>query len=646
MNRSFLFAILIALGSCVTEQIEEVAPAREADFSFPKSFDFSTARTITLKVSSANENVKFNVYYFDQGVQNLVATFGSSGQEKTHSITIPKYLRELQIDEISSQGTSTRAVSIGENNVAEVTFASPAGRSSVMDCKDRLYAVASTNGGFSSIDLSSGAYEETALPNLEGGGSIACTLDQKNGLVYYNRGKVLYNYNIAKKEFNTVFNGNPFNGNYPRLAYRNGFFYMSNGTKLYKVNAINNDVVEQFDIVGIQNTASGGDLDFDTQGHLYLSCFSGLYKFTSFNGTQATVARISAENFPFQLTSMAIDRKDRIFVATNDSQSKLIEIDKADGSYRIVRTYNHKINDLAAWNCETSALAQTDTDGDGIIDVLDEYPQDASAAFDVFTPSSIGYGTLAFEDLWPQTGDYDFNDLVVNYRMQAVLNANNEAVRMKMNFKIMAAGATYKNGFGILLPVDKADIANITGFELTEGIISLDEKGLELNQSGSVVIVFDNAINQLGGGSIINTQDHNTLVPAKELEIVIRFNRLIEASALADAPFNPFIFIDGNRSREVHLKNYLPTDLADRDYFNSADDRSQLTDEITYVSESNAPWGIHIIHRFRYPKEKRRIDRAYHHFLSWGRSSGTLYEDWYKDNQGYRNMDELIFNDN
>ena len=53
-----------------------------------------------------------------------------------------------------------------------------------------------------------------------------------------------------------------------------------------------------------------------------------------------------------------------------------------------------------------------DCDNDGVSDVYDDYPCDASKAYNRYFPSENEYGTLAFEDLWPHTGDYDMNDLV------------------------------------------------------------------------------------------------------------------------------------------------------------------------------------------------------------------------------------------
>ncbi len=59
----------------------------------------------------------------------------------------------------------------------------------------------------------------------------------------------------------------------------------------------------------------------------------------------------------------------------------------------------------------------TDADGDGVPNDEDDYPNDGDRAFDNYYPAN-GPGTLAYEDLWPGKGDYDFNDLVLDYRFK------------------------------------------------------------------------------------------------------------------------------------------------------------------------------------------------------------------------------------
>ena len=70
----------------------------------------------------------------------------------------------------------------------------------------------------------------------------------------------------------------------------------------------------------------------------------------------------------------------------------------------------------------SNSLCTGDTDNDGICDELDDFPEDSTLCCATYTPSELGAGSYAFEDLWPANGDYDFNDLVVSYRYVQMRN--------------------------------------------------------------------------------------------------------------------------------------------------------------------------------------------------------------------------------
>ncbi len=129
----------------------------------------------------------------------------------------------------------------------------------------------------------------------------------------------------------------------------------------------------------------------------------------------------------------------------------------------------------------------TDTDGDGVANTLDKYPTDPTRAFDNYYPSQTGFGTLAFEDLWPGQGDYDLNDLVVDYRTKTVTNALNNIVDIKSDYYVRAAGSAFKNGFGFqidgLLP---GQIASVSGCSVKGSYISLASNGVENGQTKAV----------------------------------------------------------------------------------------------------------------------------------------------------------------
>ncbi|MBC7915147.1 MAG: LruC domain-containing protein, partial [Pyrinomonadaceae bacterium] len=118
-----------------------------------------------------------------------------------------------------------------------------------------------------------------------------------------------------------------------------------------------------------------------------------------------------------------------------------------------------------------------DTDGDGVYDVNDKFPSDPTKAYITFFPSQTTKGTLAFEDNWPKKGDYDMNDLVINYRYSYVSNAANKVVEMTGEFVAVAAWALNKNGFGIQFPFAQNLVSNIVGQKLTDNYITLNANG-------------------------------------------------------------------------------------------------------------------------------------------------------------------------
>ncbi len=623
--------ITIITCSCLKIEEEQLVKVKSKDIEnidVPTDFKYQTSKTIVVNI--VDNGLAQYVISDDFGT---LGTVFNSGKGVKINFVVSSSTDEIFLKRTSSNGKVANKTVTIQGSTATYNHNSNQ-RVASETCEERLYAV-NNQGGFYNIENESGNYDITNLPNLTGGGSIACALDQENNYVYYNVGTTMYRYHIDNGTFETVFNNNPFNSYYPRLAYKDGFFYMSKHSKMYVVNATTNSIVQQYNISGFVNNNSGGDVAFASDGTLYLACFSGLYKFISFTGSTATIERLSAENFPHQLTSMAIDRRDDIYVGTNDEQSKLIRMTIQDGSHEIVRTYNHKINDLTAWRCAEEDITGQDSDNDGVVDQLDAFPNDSTKASETFTPSELGWGSVAFEDLWPGKGDYDFNDLVVNYRFTHMLNAQNQTVESILTFKIGAINASYQNGFGIELPFDESLIASVTGSQLTEGaLISLNSKGLEEGQNNPVIIVFDNAFEHGNYGECAPQPD-------EEISILITYVNPVDPSSLGSAPYNPFIFIDGNRSNEVHLSDKAPTSKVNTALFGTVQDDSNEETNRYYKTANNLPFAIHIIHNFRNPRERKAINLGYTKFVEWAESGGTVYTDWYKDNSGYRNTQHL-----
>ncbi|RYU96944.1 LruC domain-containing protein [Emticicia agri] len=279
----------------------------------------------------------------------------------------------------------------------------------------------------------------------------------------------------------------------------------------------------------------------------------------------------------------------------------------------------------------------TDTDGDGVGDTRDEYPKDPARAVNNYTPTKNTYSTLAYEDLWPFQGDYDLNDLVVNYQFQEVLNASNQVVEMKVKAYVKAIGASFPSGWGFQMPIDPSLVKSVTGAQLTEGKIKTSANGTEAEQKYAVVIAFDNAFKRMKSynGFVNTTQGSTIIAPKDTLNLNIVFTSPVNKATLGNAPFNPFSFKSDERGKEIHLPNMVPTSKGDVALFGTGNDQTQPTKSIYYKTAKGLPWALDFTSEFRYPAETQAIIDTYLKFGQWAESGGVSFPDWYLQKTGY-----------
>lgn len=287
---------------------------------------------------------------------------------------------------------------------------------------------------------------------------------------------------------------------------------------------------------------------------------------------------------------------------------------------------------------KTVTNTANDADSDGVPDYNDDYPNDPTKAFNKYYPSENTYGSLVFEDLWPLKGDYDCNDLVVDYRFMHVTNANNEVLEMHNTLVLKAIGAAQHNGLGFQLGITPNEVQSVSGYKLYRNYINLAPNGCEAGQTQAVFFAFDDPHLQMSPptGFTVNTETDKTFLVPDTTTVVILLNNPIDESTLGLPPYNPFLVKNRDRNVEIHLADYAPTDLADPTLFGTGDDDSNSGIGRYYKTTTNLPWALHFPDGFDYPIEKTSISQAYNHFANWAQSSGGLYTDWYIDIQGYR----------
>ncbi|MES2828780.1 MAG: LruC domain-containing protein [Bacteroidota bacterium] len=274
-------------------------------------------------------------------------------------------------------------------------------------------------------------------------------------------------------------------------------------------------------------------------------------------------------------------------------------------------------------NIAAVASEEGDMDGDGISDLMDDFPEDYNKAFKNL--SSTGEGsTLAFEDQWPISGDFDLNDLVISHNYTVVTNAKNIVVQVIGEFKLMAAGGDIANGFGVEFPIEAGQVSNLKGAKLEDG------------QSKAVIVLFTDMHKELPE---FNTIPGKPKSEAKSYTVTFDVEKGPEYGNFG-IDFNPFIFYSQNQVRhEVHLSGKQPTSLADQKLFGTADDATNVSAGTYYLTKKGLPYAIEVpFAKFEYPIEGKDVTSAYLHFAEWARSGGKEYVDWYENlSKGYRN---------
>jgi len=306
-------------------------------------------------------------------------------------------------------------------------------------------------------------------------------------------------------------------------------------------------------------------------------------------------------------------------------------------------------------NCDGNAKFVEEGSSDFTIDATDynlggntfESGAPTEVPFPVIESSSNIY-TYLFEDCWPDLGDYDMNDIVLDIKnISYSKNAENYIESMNITAVLRAVGGAYKLGGAIQLDgVESGNISSIsrtTDIDLSDVNPFTTSNGIETGQTFAVIPLFNEAHAVLGvSKTMTNTRtdgEGNTAV-SKTITITINFNgNSVSSSDLSMKKLNVFIVgyddgiicADGKR-REIHLAGYAPTDLGTLSLFNTGDDNSNTSDvNSLYKSKTNLIWGLAVPGSLSYPMEYKSITKAYPNFYDWTTSGGTTNNEWYNN---------------
>ena len=256
----------------------------------------------------------------------------------------------------------------------------------------------------------------------------------------------------------------------------------------------------------------------------------------------------------------------------------------------------------------------------GIPDKNPDTPNDKTVVFE-----SKYQGILSFEDNWPYQGDFDMNDVVIKYVSTVGFNTKNEVLETTDVFTVLWSGASYNNSFAYQNANLNGGGATVT-FEGGDGTTSYDAQQQVVRLASNVL-------------------DYANLPDKKVFTVKTKYTGPISRSNFAWAPYNPFIAVKGEKTKEVHLVNQAPTSYADMSLFGIGKDKSQPAKGLYYITYDDngnqKPFAIDLMFNsqeqmdtYVIPAERKPIHVHYPDFLKWIKSQGKEYKDWYLHPQG------------
>lgn len=259
-----------------------------------------------------------------------------------------------------------------------------------------------------------------------------------------------------------------------------------------------------------------------------------------------------------------------------------------------------------------------------------------------YQPAKDSYGTIMFEDMWPEKGDYDFNDFVINYKSEASFHYQGEEkawIIIDMALKLRAIGGELPYRFciqlggentGMTRPEIKREWVTLSDVAITNcEALGCSVELLPNTERPIIALTGFDKLKEKTGGRFYNTEN---LIGNSGLTPVITFQIKIESGDRditnlfrgfgAEHAFDYFLQ-NPKTMREIHFISYCPTEL----YTNYSADLGDRGAENYYCSNDKFVWALKAPVEMGWAVEKVDIANVYPEFVEWVKRGGQWLED-------------------
>lgn len=172
-------------------------------------------------------------------------------------------------------------------------------------------------------------------------------------------------------------------------------------------------------------------------------------------------------------------------------------------------------------------------------------------------PGAGSYNIVAYEDLYPMTGDYDFNDAVVAYRYELGVNASGLVERIDGVAYLIARGSTYTHNWTLDIPLPATAAANIDKTCSTVNAASAPLAGCLISVGGSKLswTAFSDTVAAFPGpgATPVNTPAGSSPVRGPKATFSLSFAGTLPKVTDFGVD-DPWLYVR-NTSQSIHLSN-------------------------------------------------------------------------------------------
>lgn len=334
---------------------------------------------------------------------------------------------------------------------------------------------------------------------------------------------------------------------------------------------------------------------------------------------------MQGKDFSLDIGAFSGQKKHNLWCTTTPGLSYGVKLPSDDGKVPDLKNgesrgakFSYKASNGETYTLISFEDALSDDDFDDLIFALKPVNVFAPVP-EIENKKSSTFGVYAFEDMWPQKGDYDLNDAVVSEKHEKEFNNNGKIVKETFYLTTYQNYVTLKSGLALTLNTKKKP-SEINMKKMAKGS-KVPEKA-SFTQEGNVYYLTDNFKGELGTTYILE------LVYGSEL-----------SSSSQMATIQPFIYrAESDKNWEVHIPMEAPTAKMNTDYFGTVDDCSDPSKGLYFVREGNYPFAFYLkgasIDVFKdtilkRENENKPIDELFPGFLEWSTSNGTTNQNWY-----------------